>query len=271
MSRLKEQLRRHINALERVGLPVRFLYYVLQRYDFSVGSSDDQITPLLNLMELRQSTMDDLREIDPWGTVWGTVPGSGGIDSLYHESTHAYFDLKSDEGDQFELNLLREARLYYQRAPMSDGSQSDDPERLAQEAPAEYVGQCAYAYWSTNCSLARYTVREFSGVTAESMESTLRRIQSHYEAKMGEAQHGCYATGSLWWEREICTTKPIFPPLKRYCDSILLENKLSATFSGNTRLSALLAQVRTRMVAAGLTRPGAPARSSGLRAAPDRR
>ena len=60
---------------------------------------------------------------------------------------------------------------------------------------------------------------------------------------MGETQHGTYATGWLWWEREISTTRSIFPPLKRYCDSIVLENKLSATFSGNTRLSALLAQV----------------------------
>jgi len=264
---LKERLRLNTNTLERFGLPVRFLRYVLPKYDFAVGSSD-QVFHILDSMELTSDTLDDLNAINPLGKA---IRGGGGIATLYEEFTHAYFDLKSDEKDGEVLQLLREAEGYYRGAPMTDGSQCSDPARVTQEAAGEFVGRRAAAYWFAYANLARYTVQDLSGLTTQRMEWFLRRTRQDYDKGMSANVHGYEERGRLWWQKQVRTRKPIFPKLKKYCDSVLLEKRLSASFQDNTRLAALLAHVRTRMVAAGLSAPGAPARTSPLRLAQNRR
>ena len=264
---VKERLRVCVNALEGYGLPVGFMRYVLDRYDFSIGDQD-RVTPFWDSMDLTKATLDDLEAINPLGRA---VAGGPGIATIYEEFTHAYFDLKSDAKDPRVVALLGAAKAYYRGAPMKDGSPCDDPERVTQEAVGEYVGGRAQTYWIAYTNLARYTAQSLSRLTRERMEWFLRRTEENYDKGMAASVHGYQERGSLWWKSQVHTTKKIHPGLKQYGDAVLLEKKLSVNFRGHPRLAALLAQVRKRMAAAGLVAPTAPARAGPLRLAPNRR
>lgn len=221
----------------RIGMPVRFLRYVLQNYDFVVEDDDrDETNILLNEVQLMTGTADGLRGIERF------EPASDTIDTIYHESTHAYFDLRGEASDEPIAGLLSRAARHYRGAdlsppeqtpdlPVTDVAPGDIP-RLVDEAAGEYVGHRARIWWHARQLLNIASLPLLRNGQPNTEENALRAVRwarGSYNRGTAQRVFGYTEVGLIWRDAR-WTRRQIMPGLKRYLDRQLLEDKIPDNF-----------------------------------------
>ena len=198
---------------EFYGMPVAFLRAVGKDYAILSTTSIAHVTPMLNAMYLNPATYASLIRLDA-----DEPPGVNGLQQAYHESAHAYMDLKEDES-KFKT-FIADGIKYYKEAPLTGGSKSKDPDRLFKEAVGCYVGERAAAWWRTLNTLSYFD--SFPLPTDPAIRDGYKRItlkqMGSYNTAMAERVYG-YEDKSRFDSEQIYTTKPVSDAMKKFYGS----------------------------------------------------
>lgn len=215
-----------IARAERFGLPVGMLRNVARSdYTYRQGSSTS-VSPWLNTMTFEPADLAAVANMSP------SKPRkeARGVQTIYHEATHAWLDVKQDDA---EVRVLRqEGREYYKDAPLSAG-QADDPERIFEEAIASYVGHRTSTYWQAleELTIIADTLAAKPAPDAQArILGQAKTVRATYERQMGERVFG-YQTPGWWSSQQIYTKRLVSSSIKDFADVRLLENKLPDQFA----------------------------------------
>ncbi len=247
--------RNFVQQVDGYGMPARFLRLVGEKYTFGETSGISNANPVLNIIDLDKG---DLATLKAGFRPGGTMGESSTIQTLYHEATHAYLDLKENETKFAEF--IRDGIAYYKSAPLAGGRVADDPGRIFQEAAASYVGHRAATWYQTYDMIER--LREDLDETTWSgrgdrgfydrMEKLVAKIPAEYDKSMRDRVFGYQEVGWPGFKEQVETTRAISARIKLFCDDEILENKISDTFAQGAFLKgrhdslvALIAQSRT--------------------------
>jgi len=155
---------------------------------------------------------------------------NAGVQSIYHEATHAWFDIKSARPDV--AGLVKRGKVYYSGSLRSSGQKVDDEDRALQEAAAAYVAHRASSYFAAYASLSNYEKLlghpPANGVTQAL--SMARRVPSEYDIRMADRVMG-YQMMSRFSSVQDPLTKPISTDLRAFCDRVLLELRIPDSFN----------------------------------------
>jgi hypothetical protein len=220
---LHQKLRHFFASAERYGLPTGFLREVDTGFCLNEAwFAGDSVYKLFNVMNLTGDTVLDLQTLST-----ARVGGAAGVQTLYHESTHAWFQLKAKVATVAQV--VRRGVEYYEGAPLEGGARADDAPRLFNEAAAGYVGHRAGHWWLCFQGLALLAVRDSGGPAVARLRSELRR---RYNRAMSERVFGYQDTGGVLGvgSKQTETTRPISPDLKAFLDQTLLEGKVPDAF-----------------------------------------
>jgi hypothetical protein len=241
---VKQQYRQLILDAEQYGLPTRFLQYVSDHYSIeparqliaqihgfpiytSRGNSADIDN---NELFLTSAIMDDVKSLDP--RVIG--PESKAIDTIYHESTHAFIDLMSERGDPKWRTIIKNGEAYYLDAPLETGGKAwrgKYAERLFHEAAAMYVGWRASRWWERYETLTYMALKIDRGETPYQQIPKILDFQRNiYNEKMAERTFGYMEHRVVQTNPPVKTTKKISDELKNFLDRELLEGKIPDDF-----------------------------------------
>lgn len=215
-----------IARAERFGLPVGMLREVgRSNYTYKQGSSTS-VSPWFDTMTFEPADLAAVANMSP------SKPRKEGrgVETIYHEATHAWLDIKKDAA---EVKALREhGREYYKNAPLTAG-RADDPERVFDEAVASYVGHRTSTYWQ---ALEELTIISDTLATKPAPDAQARivkqakTVRAAYERLMGERVFG-YQTPGWWSSEQIYTKKIVSSRIKTFADTQLLESKLPDQFA----------------------------------------
>lgn len=218
----RQRYQEFIDNAERYGMPVRFLRYVERNYGIASGGSD-AVTPAINLMSLEEETLQSVEHISPMPPF-----GEGtGVQTIYHESTHAYFDLLS--GEPAVSDVIRHGEAHYEEAPLQGGGTGDDPERIFQEAAASYVGHRVSTWWLAFEELSMAVAGRFPDAI---LSTWIDRTRNNYNNRMAERTFGYQETGGFlgFGTSQTETTRQMSQQLKDFLDNHLLEGKIPDNF-----------------------------------------
>lgn len=232
-----QRYRQFVLDAEQYGLPTRFLQYLLSaNYNFKLthakGRSDNQVNLDSNQLVLTSIVMDNVKSLNPRAI----GPESESIDTIYHESTHAFMDLVSEHGDSKWRTISKNGEVYYSRAPLKDGMKALSAERLFNEAAAMYVGWRASHWWERYESLTYMALKIDKGETPyQEIPKILDFQRTLYNKHMAERIFGyveqpALAKGEIFGSSQIETTKKISDELKNFLDQELLEGKIPDDF-----------------------------------------
>ena len=243
---------RFVQQADGYGMPARFLRLVATKYTFDETSGDvSYANTWLNTMNFDKA---DLASLKSGFRPGGTLGEASTIQTIYHESTHAYLDLKENERKFKEF--IREGIAYYRGAPLQGGGVADDPDRVFQEAAASYVGHRGATWYSTYDLIEVYREsvdeRTWDGRGNkdfyDNMEKLARKIPDEYDTAMRDRVFGYEEIRG----NQVETTKAISARIKAFCDDEILEGKISDTFANSAFLKerhdsllALITQSRT--------------------------
>jgi hypothetical protein len=158
-ARIHAEIEGMVARLQHEGLPVKFLTTTLANLD--VEMTDDakpRYSPFWERLYVPESSVT-------------AVPGGMAPNPtfVYHESTHAFFDVHRKDPKVREL--IDEGRRYYEHAPVRNSSQTEDlsipttdPDRVFQEAAAEYVANRIDTWWTAAQGLVRLAQRSKKGL-----------------------------------------------------------------------------------------------------------
>jgi hypothetical protein len=183
-----------------------------------------------------------------------------GLDTVYHEATHAYFDLRQDANDRAFLALLASARRYYADAPFAVlgqnrrvGSATTDEQirRAVSEAAGEYVGNQVFRFWSARSLLEILRSPLLpNGDRRPSQQAIeqVRRIRTDYEDRWSSSggtgqQFGYTMTDETFSPSPRRLLKPIMPRLAYFLDNHLLEGRMAARFEQLTLFQPILQEL----------------------------
>jgi len=205
------------------GLPTAFLREVDPEFSLNDtrlgGESVSKLFRVLNLAN------DTARDTVPLSTE--KPGGAPGIQTVYQESTRAWFQLKAK--DPSVADVTKQATTYYQGASLQGGAQADDPAQVFAAAAANYVGHRAETWWLCFLGLALVAAGGVRGPAASKRVAELRRA---YDRAMGERVFGFQETGGVRGvaAKRTPAIKPIGSPLKAFLDDTLLEGKIPDAF-----------------------------------------
>ena len=232
-----------IVQLQKNGMPVQFLRYVDKHMETEFGDSDEVSWFLgWKTLKLSPSTIRPLKKISPSLPLDEGVP----IQTLYHEATHAYFLLRKK--DQSVKTLMASGKQYYDGAPLKRGETADDPWQLFHEAAATYVGHRATSWWSTFTMIVTY-IEMIEGNAKKPMSAKgwaadrtmheigflvqkVRNMPKNYNKEMRVRTFGYEYEWEWKGLRRIQTetTKRMPNQLKKFCDTVILEDKIPDDF-----------------------------------------
>jgi len=211
---------------EHFGLPVGMLRDVARSdYTYRQGGPTS-VSPWLDTMTFEPADLASVANMSP------SKPRkeARGVQTIYHEATHAWLDVKKDTA---EVRVLRQQGLeYYKEAPLTAG-RADDPERIFEEAIASYVGHRTAAYWQ---ALEELTIISDTLTTKPTPDAQARilahakTVRATYERLMGERVFG-YQTPGWWSSQQIYTKRIVSSQIKTFADTRLLENRLPDQFA----------------------------------------
>ena len=254
---LRNDFVRCIHRADFLSLPVRFLWVVWDNYSFEYGASSASMYFFQgNTIHLSRYVIDTILNHANLNT------GSHGINGLpsefgtfYHEFTHGWIRLKEEQDNRRVDSLRNFGDRYYRNAPLTNGHVASHPDRIYNEAMAEYVAwrisqwlQCLENLNSLKAVMNRESVPTLS--QRRKWLSRLKQIKSEYEGSggMGHQTFGYEETGPLgWFGTQVETTKPIDVRMSSYCDRELLENKISSFFSQSGRPYQIWSNLRERL------------------------
>lgn len=211
---------------ERFGLPVGMLRDVADSdYTYELGGSTN-VSPWFNALTFEPADLASVADM----SLSKPRKEAGGVQTIYHEATHAWFDVKKDAAD---VRVLREqGREYYKDAPLGQG-RADDPDRIFDEAIASYVGHRTSIYWQ---ALEELTIISDTLTTKPAPHAQARilvhakSVRATYERQMGERVFG-YQTPGWWSSKQLYTTRIVSSHIKTFADKRLLENRLPDQFA----------------------------------------
>jgi hypothetical protein len=208
------------------NLPVGMLNEVSRSsYSFQSGG-ENEISTWFNTLYFRNDT---LAKVDSLSS--SPKPGAeAGVQSIYHEATHAWFDIMSMRADA--AGVVTRGKTYYLGSLRRSGQKVDDEERAVQEAAAEYVAHRASSYFAAYSGLSYYEKlldhRPPNG--ASQALSIVKRVPSEYDLQMADRRMG-YQMMSLFSSDQDPLTKPISADLRAFCDRVLLERRIPDSFN----------------------------------------
>ncbi len=219
-----------INLAEKYNLPVEYLRYVVANYgrfytlEKSEGTS--YTDTIFDEIHLEPGLVESLNNLDPSDF----MPESDSLQTLYHEMTHAYIDLRENEWATKEL--IASAETYYEGAKLQNGEEVGRTYQVVQEAAGAYVGHRVATYWNALQGLHWLRNNYSKGIDplkyGKNSNGSLAEIEKTYNAEMSRIVYG-YEQGLF--SGQIPVKKPIFHRLKYFCDTVILENKIKAEFS----------------------------------------
>ena len=235
----KDLYKAFIANAEFYGLPVGMLKVVGAKYSFNGTAnagplSGQHANTWTNSMYLDNSTYVSLADLDvelPMGEATS-------LQTAYHESTHAFFDLKENEAPF--RKFIEDGVKYYEKAPMTGGGVSRDPERVFQEAVASYVGGRVATWW-----LAFEMLNALQSKTDADDEKKKRikvlalKTKREYNDAMKARVYG-YEEKAWYSSDQVETLKPITESMKNFLDHQILEDKIPDSFSAVTRFDQML-------------------------------
>jgi hypothetical protein len=242
---------RFVEQVDSYEMPARFLRVVAKKYTFGETSGISYTNTWLNTMDINESQLASLKSGFRPG---GTLGESTMILTLYHESTHAYLDLK--ENEQKFKEFIRDGTAYYRLAPLQGGGTADDPDRIFQEAAASYVAHRAATWYGAYDEIESYRegtdekTWEGHGDKAfyDRVETRVRKIPGEYDQAMRDRMFGYQEKRGV----QVSTTQGISARIKAFCDDEILEGKIPDYFVKSEFLErryesllTLIAQSRT--------------------------
>jgi hypothetical protein len=225
-----EEYKRFVEGVAGYGMPVNFLRTVGGNYYLLFNDSVNQVNRRLDILWLRRDNIKTLPSTispePPFGE--STV-----ISTIYHEATHAFFDIMNDR--PVVKDLVGRASGYYLGAPFKNAPnlKLEKPEIVVQEGAAMYVEQRAATWWKTFEALT--LLRQDALTNAAVMtnfHTKLIPIRQDYDRELAQLSFG-YEPRSISGSKgiqQLYVNKPIFPELKRYLDQVLLESKIPDQF-----------------------------------------
>jgi hypothetical protein len=227
---------RFIRDAEPLGLPVRLVREIRHRdYRIVGGAAWPRTIPLLDTLvlkddQLRALATSDLLKID-----------AGSVGALYHEATHAWFDLNADNTHVRALAEL--SRIHYSGSPLEIGDKhvgfADDPKRIVQEAAAAYVTHRITA-WLVARKQLEVLARD-PEVRPEVIKDELAKVRSTYDERMSRRVFGYEDEGD-----QASTTKEIRDDLRLFLEEHLMEGRIRDRFEDDPQLRALAAEAAGR-------------------------
>jgi hypothetical protein len=196
------------------GLPTQFLENISEHYSIWEGNAHTK--PMVNVIVLPPDSLSAWREISMDRT-------ANGLHNFYHETTHAFLDLKSD--DPKFAKFINDGERYYEGAILENGERASDPHRLFQEAAAQYVQHRVALFYRT-LSILRVLAcvqevmparipEDLAKITREYVDGANQPIFAYERPFLGEQEH---------------TTRDISPEIKSFLDQELLEGKIPPDF-----------------------------------------
>ncbi|MCG5054673.1 MAG: hypothetical protein KA712_17060 [Myxococcales bacterium] len=225
-------LSKFIRTAKNYGLPTLFLEAVQAHTVLSASGKDgsDMFQPLFppfrGRLSLSDETLESIKDMSP-----NLPKGEGiGIQTIYHEATHAYISLKKSA--PAVKAILRIGENHYRTARLADNTTANDAERIVHEALGEYVGHRASVFWSTTEDLAIASMRKPKDGKPPGLVfwDMLRAIPKTYDREMGKRVFG-YQNKGLFGQRQVETKTPIAGKLKEFCDRVILENSIPDQFT----------------------------------------
>lgn len=228
----KVSLSTFIHQAQQYGLPVRFLAYVNTNYNIFSFAGWEETWPTLNTMWLSEQSLNYVQLL----SFEQPQDEARGIEPIYHECTHAYFDLKSE--DPKVRTVLTAGQQYYRSAPLKGGGVSHDETRLVQEAAAEYVGHRVSRYWlaAERLFLLNKLAVPKNSKLLPGIKERADKVPSNYNRAMAERTFGYEYRGSGKRRQQVQTRRVILPDLRRFCDGALLERTIPDKFGQAARL-----------------------------------
>jgi hypothetical protein len=215
-------LAQFIDIAEAQGMPVKVLRRVKEGYSLKPWADSDGSRMTLNRLDLTESTMSGLRQ-SPIST--------SSVGTLYHEATHAFLDLTDDD----ETSMFENVMSVYKDALLFDGTHVSDPERVAHEAAAEYVGTRAALTWQAMIMMAAAEgilddVDSGKSTAADAVGDIGRMapIPLTYNDQMQQRVFGYEEKSG---SQVSVALQPIPEQLKDYCDNVILEGKIKDDFA----------------------------------------
>ena len=215
----------HLKAL---GLPTDALDGIVDQLRFVKGGAQPSFQPgLLNDdVELSERYLSGVEQTTLSGPpIVGANPGS-----LFHELTHAFMYFHRKDADLEAI--LAEARAAYTGSPMQDGSASEDPARVLQEAAAEYVGGRVATYFGA--------VQTLSSASAKGAltQAVVDRAAKDYDRGMAVRVYGYEERGGLFsfQTKEVHSAANIPERLRGYLDARILANRFAEHFADDPSL-----------------------------------
>jgi hypothetical protein len=230
----QQMFTRIIGNAEYYGLPVGFLRAVGKQYDLKIIKENEiqyTTTTWIHNIHLHRSDFDSLLDMN----AGKPVGGGPQISTLYHESTHAYLDMK--KADAEFKRFIDDGLAYYKDAPLRDGSTGTDPERLLTEAAATYVGHRTSTWWGALEFLTIITVGIATGENRNLGKAKIfaNKSRDEYDSYMRERVFGYEMHGG----EQVETSRQITAPMKEFLDSKILEDKIPDAFGDNPKLVKL--------------------------------
>ena len=228
-----------ILACDRIGMPVNLLRYIRSNYRVATQPDwlgfDDHTNVWVNEVIFNWRTVDQLEHVYDLSRqgAYGITFASSAVGTVYHEFTHAYFDLQ--ENRPHIRRLIQDGIRYYTSAPLKGGGRVTDPERVFHEAAGEYCDKSAGAYFGAYVELLGLQRRE----RGDRIQQRLNLIRDGYNQNMRERMIVGYqdVAGKKW------TTKVIMPRLQNFIDRQLLEGKITPHLLGQNRLRRLVSDL----------------------------
>ncbi|NOT83617.1 MAG: hypothetical protein HOP02_02310 [Methylococcaceae bacterium] len=220
-------LLRFIEIAEEYGMPVKLLRRVNKNYtiQFMLGTGTDATETFFNNLYLYADTVHGLQHSSK------VRASEVSVQTLYHEATHAFIDIV----DADETSMFKNAVSEYKNSKLKNGKTVDDPERVAHEAAAGYVGHRASTLWMVGVKITLLTslldsiaTKQLTKVKGEQLIEIVGSIPDFYNREMQKRVFGYQMVGSA---QVGVANQPIPQQLQAYCDGIILENKIKNSFN----------------------------------------
>ena len=218
----KEFYANFVDGIRNQGLPVKFLTDV-GRVVALLTDDTNAYAPGNDEMHLKEETIKGA--LSP-------SPDSSAVQSIYHESTHAY--LAQHRHKDPVRKFYDEGTKYYEGAPTSRNGVTSDPEEVFQEAAATYVGSRAGAW-------VRAYLSVLSWVQHGDRPFTLEDIAGVYDKTMAERVLGYSMEGGMFSKEQVSTKRPIAEEARAFLDHELLEGKIPDHFDEVASFKRLIA------------------------------
>ena len=229
-----------IKKADHLGMPVNFLRVVMKKYDIKIkpGYGIDNVQPYLNNLNLYEGTITGLRRN---GLVLISVPS---VQTFYHEAAHAYVDIV----DADRSGTFIHSESHYKGGRLTNNQLVNDPERVTHEAIGSYVGHRAASMFSVfndieimneicdKVDSKKLTISQaFDLKLGKHLKGPSKSIPERYEAAMRKVKFGYEEVNG---EQVSIANRNIPYDLQKYCDEIILENKIKNRFSAMTTFHA---------------------------------